>query len=88
MKNMQVRVDEQTLRQVDRLSKPLGLRRSAIVRQALRQWLQRRATERFEEDWIAAAKRRSAGQGEADEWLAVQAWSRKMNRTCKPSGAS
>ncbi len=77
MKNVQITVDEETLQQVDRMSKPLGLKRSEIVRQALRQWLQRRALERFEADWIAALKRRPDDARQADEWLAVQAWSRK-----------
>ena len=77
MKNIQITVDEQTLRQVDRLSKPLGLKRSAIVRQALQQWLHRRAVERFERDWIAAATGQETERSAADDWIAVQAWSRK-----------
>ncbi|MBI4475899.1 MAG: ribbon-helix-helix protein, CopG family, partial [Acidobacteria bacterium] len=56
MKNVQVTLDEETLRQVDRAAKPLGLKRSEIVRQALRQWLRRRASEKFEQDWIAALR--------------------------------
>ena len=77
MKNIQVTVDDETLRQVDRVSKPLGLKRSEIVRQALRQWLQRRAVERFEADWIAALQRRPDTSADADDWRPVQAWSRK-----------
>ena len=77
MKNVQITVDDETLRQVDRLAKPLGLKRSEIVRQALRQWLQRRAVERFEQDWIAALKERPDGQDRSEDWLAVQAWSRR-----------
>ncbi len=77
MKNIQVTVDEETLRQVDRASKPLGIKRSEIVRQALRQWLQRRAVERFEEDWIAALKDRPEDRARDDAWLAIQTWSRK-----------
>jgi metal-responsive CopG/Arc/MetJ family transcriptional regulator len=45
VKNIQITVDEETLRQVDRVSGPIGLKRLEVVRQALRQWLQRRATE-------------------------------------------
>lgn len=77
MKNIQITVDEETLRHVDRAAKPLGLKRSEIVRQALRQWLQRRAVERFEEDWILALKNRPDEERRADDWLAIQAWSRK-----------
>jgi metal-responsive CopG/Arc/MetJ family transcriptional regulator len=77
MKNIQITVDEETLRQVDRVSKPLGLKRSEIVRQALREWLQRRVVEKFEDDWIAALNRRPDDAARADDWLAAQTWSRK-----------
>jgi len=77
MKNIQITVDEDTLRQVDRVSGPLGLKRSEVVRQALRQWLQRRATERFEEEWIAALRAVPDDRQRADDWLGVQTWDRK-----------
>ena len=77
MKNIQITVDEETLQQVDRVSRPLGLKRSEVVRQALRQWLQRRATERFEEEWIAALGRAPDDHRRAEDWLGVQSWSRR-----------
>lgn len=70
-------MDEETLRQVDRVSGPLGLKRSEVVRQALRQWLQRLATERFEQEWIAAVGQAPDDPKRADEWLSVQSWSRR-----------
>ena len=63
--------------QVDRIGKPLGLKRSAIVREALRDWLRRHAVTRFEEDWIAAVKKQPGHAGEVDAWTGVQAWSKK-----------
>lgn len=77
MKNIQITVDEETLRQVDRVSGPMGLKRSEVVRQALRQWLQRRATERFEEEWIAALGKEPDDQRRAEDWRGVQIWSRR-----------
>jgi metal-responsive CopG/Arc/MetJ family transcriptional regulator len=77
MKNIQITVDEETLRQVDRVSGPLGLKRSEVVRQALRQWLQRRATEHFEEEWISALGKKPDDHQRAEEWLGVQSWSRR-----------
>jgi len=77
MKNIQITVDEETLRQVDRVAGPMGLKRSEVVRQALRQWLQRRATERFEEEWIAALGREPDDARRAEDWLGVQSWSRR-----------
>ena len=77
MKNIQITVDEETLRQVDRVSGPLGLKRSEVVRQALRQWLQRRATERFEKEWISALDKVPDDHQRAEDWLGVQSWSRR-----------
>jgi metal-responsive CopG/Arc/MetJ family transcriptional regulator len=77
MKNVQITVDEATLRQVDRVAKPLGLKRSEIVRQALRQWLKQRAVDRFEQEWKASLERHTDDGARADDWLTVQEWSRK-----------
>ncbi len=77
MKNVQITIDEETLARVDRAGKPRGFNRSEIVRQALRQWLRRRAVESFEQEWIAALQKRPDETIRADEWLDVQAWGRK-----------
>jgi predicted transcriptional regulator len=77
MKNVQITVDEDTLRRVDRVATPLGLTRSEIVRQALRQWLRLRAVERFEQEWVASLSERPDLASDADDWLAIQTWSRR-----------
>ena len=77
MKNVQITIDQETLTQVDRIGKPLGLKRSAIVRQALREWLQRHAVTRFEEEWISALQKRPGRADYAEDWAGIQAWSRK-----------
>jgi metal-responsive CopG/Arc/MetJ family transcriptional regulator len=77
MTNVQVTIDEETLVQVDRVAKPLGLKRSEIVRQALRDWLRRRAIEQFEQEWITALRARPDEAARAEDWLAVQAWGRR-----------
>ena len=77
MKNVQITIDEETLARVDRAGKPLGLKRSEIVRQALRQWLRERAVERFEQDWIAALRKTPDDAARADDWIGAQAWSKK-----------
>ena len=76
MKNVQVTVDEATLAQVDRIGRPLGLKRSEIVRQALRDWLRRHAVERFEQEWIAALRKRPDEASRAEDWKRIQAWSK------------
>jgi metal-responsive CopG/Arc/MetJ family transcriptional regulator len=77
MRNVQVSIDEETLRNVDRAAEPLGLTRSEIVRQALRQWLHRRAVDRFEQDWIAALQQTPDEATRAEAWLASETWSRR-----------
>jgi metal-responsive CopG/Arc/MetJ family transcriptional regulator len=74
MKNVQITIDDETLASVDRAGKPLGLSRSEIVRQALRQWLRRRAVEQFERQWIEALEKKPDEASRADEWLESQAW--------------
>ena len=77
LKNVQITIDDETLARVDRVAKPLGLNRSEIVRQALRQWLQKHAVESFERQWIAALQQAPDDRARAEEWADVQAWSRK-----------
>jgi Arc/MetJ-type ribon-helix-helix transcriptional regulator len=77
MKNVQITIDKETLREVDRVGEPLGLSRSEIVRQALRDWLRRHAIEKFEQDWISSLGRRPDEAKRAEDWFAIQAWSKK-----------
>ncbi len=77
MKNVQVSIDSETLVQVDRVGKPLGLKRSEIVRQALRAWLRRHAVERFEDEWIAALREHAGDRDTVEDWAGIQSWSKK-----------
>ena len=76
MKNVQITVDEVLLDAVDRAGKPLGLKRSHIVRQALRAWLQKQSVERFEQEWIQALQSSSPDDARrAETWAKAQSWS-------------
>ena len=77
MKNVQITIDENTLKRVDQIAKPLGLNRSEIVRQALRDWLHRHAIESFEKEWINALQKHPDEAERAEAWMDIQAWSRK-----------
>jgi metal-responsive CopG/Arc/MetJ family transcriptional regulator len=77
MKNVQITIDAATLTAVDRAAKPLGLKRSAVVREALRAWLRQRAVGQFEEQWIARLREHADDGARAEDWLAIQTWSRK-----------
>ena len=77
MKNVQITIDQATLAAVDRVAVPLGLKRSEIVRQALRDWLRRRSVERFEQEWVAALQKNPDDPKRADDWLIAQTWGGK-----------
>jgi len=77
MKNVQISIDEETLLQVDRVATPLGLKRSEVVRRALREWLSRHAVKTFEKEWIAALKKQPDAADRADDWIGIQTWSKK-----------
>jgi len=74
---VQITIDEETLTRVDQIGKPLGLKRSEIVRRALRDWLRSRVVESFEQDWIAALRKEPDDAGRAEDWLEIQTWSKK-----------
>ena len=57
------------LSRVDRIGKPLGLNRSEIVRQALREWLHRHAVQSFEQEWIAALQKKPDENSRAEDWM-------------------
>ena len=77
MKNVQITIDHDTLTQVDRVGKPLGLKRSEIVRQALRDWLQPHKVEIFEREWIAAPNKMPDDSTRAEDWKGSQVWTKK-----------
>ena len=77
MKNVQITIDEDTLTRVDRIGKPLGLKRSEVVRRALRDWLRRHAVENFEQEWIVALQKQPDDAARAEDWRDIQAWSKK-----------
>jgi metal-responsive CopG/Arc/MetJ family transcriptional regulator len=77
MKNVQITIDEETLTQVDQIGKPLGLKRSEIVRQALRDWLRRHAVTNFEREWIAALQQEPDEPDRAERWISLQTWGKK-----------
>jgi hypothetical protein len=74
MKNLRMTIDEETL---DRVGKPLGLKRSENVRQALRHWLHRRAVKTFEQEWIDALRRHPDKADRAEDGKRLQVWSKK-----------
>jgi metal-responsive CopG/Arc/MetJ family transcriptional regulator len=77
MKNVQITIDEETLSLVDQTIEPLGLNRSEVVRQALREWLRRNAVQSFEQEWVKSLKKKPDTASRADDWAHIQSWSKK-----------
>jgi metal-responsive CopG/Arc/MetJ family transcriptional regulator len=75
MKNVQVSLDEKLVRAVDKAAQPLGLKRSHVVRLALKDWLRKQALEQFEREWIEALSIRPDEATRAEAWSNAQTWS-------------
>jgi len=73
MKNVQISLDEKLVHAMDKAAKPLRLKRSQIVRLALRDWLRKQALEQFEREWIDALVIRRDEDSRAEDWSEAQA---------------
>jgi metal-responsive CopG/Arc/MetJ family transcriptional regulator len=56
MKNVQISFDENLLKAIDRIAASYQLSRSAMVRQALQEWIRQREIQEFEKAWIRELK--------------------------------
>ena len=75
MKNVQISFDEDLLETVDELAKSEQLSRSAVVREALKNWIHDRRVKNFEEDWIAKLKEKPQDLKDAEAWAEAESWS-------------
>jgi metal-responsive CopG/Arc/MetJ family transcriptional regulator len=75
MKNVQISFDENLLNAVDRLAASARLSRSAVIREALKRWIQKEEIKEFEEQWIQSIKENPADSKDADVWITAQEWS-------------
>jgi metal-responsive CopG/Arc/MetJ family transcriptional regulator len=73
-KTIQMTIDESLLQEVDSTSAQLGINRSAFIREALRQAMERFRTAELERKHAAGYARRPVEPGEFDVWQAEQAW--------------
>lgn len=69
--NLQIRIPEETLEQIQKLG---VTSRSAFVREAVAEKLQKEMLNKLEREWIAALKRHPEDAVEAKKWLKVEAW--------------
>ncbi len=75
IKTVQMTIDETLLEQVDSTSDRLGISRSAFIREALQQAMERIRITELERKHAAGYARKPVEPGEFDVWEAEQAWS-------------
>ena len=74
MKNVQISFNENLLKAIDRIAASYQLSRSAMVREALENWIRQREIKEFEEAWIRKLKENPDDITDSDKWLHVEAW--------------
>jgi metal-responsive CopG/Arc/MetJ family transcriptional regulator len=74
MRTVQVTLDEELVKAVDRVSRRLGKSRSAFTREALREALARVRIKALEERQRAGYQRRPVRSGEFSRWETEQVW--------------
>jgi len=74
MKNVQISFDENLLNAVDRFAASSRLSRSAIIRQALKNWLRQKKIKEFEEQWIKSLEMNPDDSKKGEVWIQVQQW--------------
>lgn len=76
MRNIQISLNDASLTFIDGEAESAQKTRAALIREAVELWIRRKGVERFEDRWIAALKAgsRVESPGEADAWLAAEAW--------------
>ena len=74
MKNVQISFDENLLKTLDRIAASYQLSRSAMVREALENWIRQREIQEFEEAWIRKLKENPNDITDSETWLQAEHW--------------
>ena len=69
MKNVKISFDEKLLSTIDHLAESYKLSRSAMVREALKNWIRNREIQEFEEAWIRKLKENPDDIADSEKWL-------------------
>ncbi|NQT57106.1 MAG: ribbon-helix-helix protein, CopG family [Desulfobacteraceae bacterium] len=75
MKNVQISFDKNLLDSVDRFASSEKISRSAIIREALRDWLREKEIRKFEQQWIKSIKENPDDSKDTEAWINAQQWS-------------
>ncbi len=74
MKNVQISFDENLLNAVDNIAAASQLSRSAVVREALKNWIRQREIQAFENDWIRKLKEYPDEIADSEAWMDAEQW--------------
>lgn len=74
MKNVQISFEENLLESVDSIASSSQLSRSAIVREALRNWIKQREIREFERKWIRKLKEHPQDEVNSESWMDIEKW--------------
>ena len=74
MKNTQISFDEKLLKEIDRVAASARKTRSAIVREALKAWLNRKRIQNFEDQWIQKLTENPKELAESEAWINADHW--------------
>jgi len=74
MKNVQIGFDENLLNTVDNIAAASQLSRSAVVREALKNWIRQREILAFENEWIRKLKENSDEVSDSEAWMDAEYW--------------
>jgi metal-responsive CopG/Arc/MetJ family transcriptional regulator len=74
MRNVQISFDENLLKKVDHIAASFQLSRSAIVREALKNWIRQKEIEEFEQEWINKLKENPEDSEDSETWMQADQW--------------
>ncbi|TVR70625.1 MAG: CopG family transcriptional regulator [Spirochaetaceae bacterium] len=74
MKNLQIALDDESVRTLDELARELHKTRTALVREAIQEWIDRKQVQEFEAAWIRAAQQDQPDEDLAQAWIAAESW--------------
>ena len=74
MKNIQISFNEKLLREIDRVASASGKTRSAIIRAAVKTWLDQKKIRDFENQWIAKLVATPEEIEDSEIWLKTDSW--------------
>ena len=74
MKNVQISFDEITLEGIDRVAAASRKTRSAIIRTAVKAWLEQKEIQEFEDKWIAQLVKNPNESEDSEAWLQADRW--------------